>query len=368
MLLTAQAIAIALGALPVFWLARKHLGSERAAACFALAYLLLPAVEWLTLNEFHPVALACPLLLFAFWFLDHDRLGWFAVFAVLAATTKEEVALAVAGLGVWYALAKRRRLEGAAIFALGAGWSAIAIGVVIPHFNHGASSFYARYGEVGGSPRGLLHTALHHPGRLVSKAFSHRGLDYVSQLGLPLALLFLAAPLVLVAAVPDLALNLLSSTRTQTSIHHHYTAAIIPALVVASVLGAARFRRRPMLIAAVILAAAALGNVFLGALSQFGSTHVTRHDRIAARALRLIPGDAVVTATNSLGAHLSARRRFLSFPIRDDATWIAVDQTKPGYLDRNDAAATTRALAALRRDPRWRLVFRDDGVFVFRRR
>jgi hypothetical protein len=123
-----------------------------------------------------------------------------------------------------------------------------------------------------------------------------------------------------------------------------------------------------MPVAIVAVLAAAVGNVFLGALWQFGHTHVTRHDRIAARALRLIPGDAVVTATNSLGAHLSARRRFLSFPIRHDATWIAVDQTKPGYLDRNDAAATARALAALRRDPRWRLVFRDDGVFVFRRR
>src|SRR5207248_2588937 len=153
MLLTAQAIAIALGALPIFWLARKRLGSERAAACFALAYLLLPAVEWLTLNEFHPVALACPLLLYAFWFLDDDRLGWFAIFAVLAAMTKEEIALAVAGFGIWYALAKGRRLAGAAIAALGIGWAAIAIGVVIPHFNHGAPSFYARYRAVGGPSR-----------------------------------------------------------------------------------------------------------------------------------------------------------------------------------------------------------------------
>ena len=43
MLLVAQAVAVALGALPVFWLARKHLGSERAALGFALAYLLYPA-------------------------------------------------------------------------------------------------------------------------------------------------------------------------------------------------------------------------------------------------------------------------------------------------------------------------------------
>ena len=43
MLLVAQAVAIALGALPVFWLARKHLCHQRAALGFALAYLLYPA-------------------------------------------------------------------------------------------------------------------------------------------------------------------------------------------------------------------------------------------------------------------------------------------------------------------------------------
>src|SRR5213079_3387947 len=119
LLLTVQALAVALGAVPVFWLARKHLGSEHAAVCFALAYLLLPAVEWLTLNEFHPVALACPLLLYAFWFLDSDRLAWLAVFAVLAAATKEEIGLVVAGFGLWYAVARGRRIAGAVILALG---------------------------------------------------------------------------------------------------------------------------------------------------------------------------------------------------------------------------------------------------------
>ena len=54
MLLAAQAVAIALGALPVFWLARKHLGSERAGLGFALAYLLYPAVQWLTLDRVPP--------------------------------------------------------------------------------------------------------------------------------------------------------------------------------------------------------------------------------------------------------------------------------------------------------------------------
>ena len=383
MLLAAQAVAVALGALPVFWLARKHLGSDRAAAGFALAYLLLPAVQWLTLNEFHPVALACPLLLYAFWFLDSDRLVPFAVLAVLAAATKEQIALVVAGFGLWYALSRKRLVAGGTIAALGVAWATVAIGIVLPHFNHGGEpGFYSRYRDVGGSAGGILRTAIHHPSRLVSRAFDGRGLHYLGQLALPLALLFLAAPLVVVAAVPELALNLLSSTRTQTSIHFHYTAGAIPPLVVASVLGAARIaRRRPswtIPLAAVAVAVALVENYRLGAIPlwsgvpggqtfQSDAAGVTAHDRVAARALRLIPGNAVVSATNSLGAHLSARRRIFSFPVLRDATWVAADEKKPSYFDRASSPLASDRLAALRRDRAWRLVFEEDGVLVFRR-
>ena len=98
MLVVVQAFAVALGALPVFWLARKHLGSQRAGLGFALAYLLYPATQWLVLNEFHPVAFACPLLLFAFWYLDEDRLLPFALFSLAAIACKEEIGLVVGGL------------------------------------------------------------------------------------------------------------------------------------------------------------------------------------------------------------------------------------------------------------------------------
>ena len=85
MLVTVQALALASGALPVFWLGRKYLRSERAAFGLALVYLIYPPLQWLALDEFHPGALACPLLLYAFWFLDEDRLVLFAVFALVAA-------------------------------------------------------------------------------------------------------------------------------------------------------------------------------------------------------------------------------------------------------------------------------------------
>jgi len=379
LLLVTQALAVATGAWPVFLLARKHLESSRAALGFALAYLLYPATGWLTLNEFHPVALATPLLLFAFWYLDNDRLLPFALFAVAAAACKEEIGLVVAGFGLWYALAKRRRVEGAAIAVLGVAWSAIAIAVVIPHFHTaGESDFYGRYSEVGGSAVGIIKTAFTDPLRILDAAFSTRDLHYLLELVAPLAALCLLAPLVLIAAVPELAINLLSATQTQTSIHFHYTAGLIPPLVIAAVLGAKRLNRWTAPVAIAVVVAALLGNYRLGPITgwrhvpggarfQATAARVTDHDRIAARALRLIPKTAVVSATNTLGAHLSARRRVLSFPFVQDATWIAADETQPGYADRYAPLPTAIQLAALRRNPDWRLVFEQDGVLVFNR-
>jgi uncharacterized membrane protein len=382
MLLCVQAIAIALGAMPVFWLARKHLGSERAALGFSLAYLLYPAAQWLTLNEFHPVALAAPLLLFALWYLDEERLVPFALFAAAAALSKEEIPLVVAALGIWFALARRRPAAGTVIAVAGTAAAVLAIAVVIPSFNEGASSsFYGRYEEIGGSPGGILRTAVTDPGELLGVAFDERGLRYLAALLLPLAGLWGGSALVL-AAAPELAINLLSATPTQTSIHFHYTAGAIPALVGASILGAAALERRrsglAVPLAGVAVLATLVANWRLGPLPiwrelaggqkhEAYAIHVAAHDRVAARAVDLIPDDEAVSATNSLGAHLSARRRVLSFPHVQDAEWVAADETKPGYGDRFAPLATAVRIARLRRNPFWKLVFEEDGVLVFKR-
>ncbi|HZJ70146.1 MAG TPA: DUF2079 domain-containing protein [Planctomycetota bacterium] len=378
MLLVAQAVAVALGALPVFWLARKHLGSDRIALGFALAYLIYPPTQWLTLNEFHPVALACPLLLYAIWFLDEGRLVPFAACAIVAATTKEEIALVVAGLGIWYALAHGRRWTGAAVAAAGVAAALIAIEVVIPHFNRaGTSSFFTRYSEVGSTPGGIVHTALTDPWKIVTTAATGRGLGYLAQLVLPLALLVVLAPLALIAVVPELAVNLLSAATTQTSIRFHYTAGLIPVLIAAAVFGAKRLPPR-IPVATIVVVTALAANYLLGPAPLWryfpgGEQHqahaadVSEHDRIAARALRLIPPRAVVSATNSLGAHLSARRRILSFPYLQDAQWVAADETAPGYADRLAPLPTAVQLSWLRRNPEWRLVFERDGILIFHR-
>jgi uncharacterized membrane protein len=368
MLLVVQAVAIALGALPVFWLARKHLRSERTAALFAFVYLLYPSVQWLALDDFHPVALACPLLLYGLWYLDEERLLAALPFLVLAVLTKEEVGLVVAGLGVWYWLARGQRRAGVGIAAGGVVVTAFFLGVVMPHFRAGeAPEFFGRYDAIGGSPLGILETAVTDPFALLRAVTEGRDLTYLLQLSLPLVGLFLAAPLLLIPALPELAANLLSGTETQTSIELHYTAAIVPFLVVGAIFGAARFPR----LLPLLLAASVAGAIFLGPLwsGELGPDPVSEHDRVAARALDLISPNAPVTATNGLGAHLSARRRVFSFPVIREAEWVAVDLRNPSYLDRGSTSSTTAVpLAQLIQSGGWTRVLDEDGIVVLRRR
>ena len=343
LLLVVQAVAVAAGALPLYLLARRHVAA-RAAAALAVAYLLFPPVQWLTVSDFHPVALACPLLLAAWYFLDRRRLLPFALFAAAAIATKEHVGLAVAGLGLWYALRYRAWSRGATIAALAGGAALLAALVVVPHFAPtGSSAFESRYD---------------------SPALDGRDLGYVARLLLSLALLPLAAPLALVAALPELGLNLLSSTVTQTSVRTHYAATIAPALLVAAVFGAAKLGSRAAYAAA---AAAAVSTVALGPVGRV-EINADEHDSAARSAVALVPPDAAVSATNSLGAHLSERERIFSFPVLREARWVAVDTRRLTYLDSLRPERARPALAALREDPEWRLVFARDGVLVFRRR
>ncbi len=164
-LLVAQAVAVALGAIPVFRLARRHLGSAHAALGLALVYLLYPPTQWLVLDDFHPVAFATPLLLAAWDFLDEGRFVSFALAAGAACLTKEHIGLVVAMLGIWYALARGRRRAGAVIAVTATAVAIVATAVVVPHFAPGGGSpFAGRYDKVGGTPAGILETAVTEPG------------------------------------------------------------------------------------------------------------------------------------------------------------------------------------------------------------
>jgi len=374
MLLVVQAVAVSTGALPVYWLARKHLRSERAAAHFAFAYLLFPATQFnaLTITSgFHAVSLAVPLILFAIWFLDEDRLLLFAVFALLAASTKEEIPLAIGCLGIWYAVRKGKHLVGLTAFALGAGITLVNFLVIIPHFSpSGISPFAGRYTEVGTTPSGIVHKAFTDPAALLHAVATGHKLLYVVLLLAPFIGLWLFEPLLLLGALPDLAINLLSSKSDQTVIAYHWTAGIVPFIVAASIFGAARLKRNADRVSLYALIGAAslavVSPVYLGlARGDVGAALPSNPLRAAkAHALDLIPAGVPVSASNELGTYVSARRYVYIFPVTRRAEWAIVDRNDGSY---SDASGYRRAVRRFMSAPGWSIVYSARGIEVLRK-
>jgi uncharacterized membrane protein len=365
-LLAAQAIAVASGALPVYWLARKHLGDGRLAVTFAIAYLLYPATQF---NAFapigiHAVSFAIPLILYAIWFLEEDRLVWFTFFALLAATTKEEIAAAVGGLGLWYAIRRGHRRFGAAVFAAGMAVTAVNMLVIIPHYApRGFAPFAARYESVGGTPGGVLRTALTDPSVFAHEMLTWHKLLFLVLLFVPFVGLWALEPIMLVGAVPDLIIDLLSSKPEQSTVYYHYTAGIIPFVVAASVLGAARLRRpgRTLTGLAIVIGCLALVSPMdYTVVSVSKRSH--REVNAIRQALKLVPSSTPVSASQSIGAYVSTRRSVAVFPQIGNAKWVIVGAME---TKEDDPSGYKRRLNTLRSSPQWKTVFDSSGITVF---
>jgi uncharacterized membrane protein len=372
LLLVIQALAVASGALPVFWLARKHLDSSKNAAFFAFAYLLYPATQFNAFTPadgFHAVSLAVPLVLFALWFLDEDRLVAFSVVALLAFTTKEEIPLAVGCLGIWYAVRRGHRLFGFSVFAVGLAITLFNFLWVIPHFSAtGADPFAARYTGVGGTPSGMAHKLFTDPAAFVHTIASGHKAAYLALLLLPFLGLWLLEPLLFLGAVPDLAINLLSNNGNQTTLQFQYTAGIVPFVVAASIFGAARLMKHrrlelPLWVVTATAAVAIYSPIYLTAsnLRALGSPLVAAKEH----AVSLVPNSVPVAASNQLAGHLSTRRFIYTFPYVGRARWIVVDVKDGTY---GDVKGYKRVIRKYEANKAWRMVFSSHGVMVLRKR
>jgi uncharacterized membrane protein len=377
-----QIAVVALGALPVFWLGRRHLGSERQAGILALAYLAYPWVATSAAGAIHPVTFAITFLLFAVWALDSDRIVLFAIFAALTMATGELMGLPILGLGVWYALARGRRLAGSLIALAGIAWSIVAVYLVVGHFRGDGSVYYGFYDEVGGSPQGVVRMLFSEPGVVLRALVEGHDIVYVLWLGLPLLFLFLLSPGLAAVALPQSLANGLSDFRSMTDPRYHSVAAIVPVLIAATVFGVSRTSagRRPLAVGGVLACCVTLSLVLapwarLIGEKPLGAREVIPADRSAALAdaVALVPSGAAVTTSNTAGGHLSARERVYSVPLLGRAEWVVVDRADPWVVTRdspiltNDPERVEAFVTRLENDASWSTVFDRSGVVVLRR-
>jgi uncharacterized membrane protein len=242
-LLVFQTLALASGALPVFLLTRRYLREwPILAALMAMAYLLSPALLGVNIFDFHPVALATPLLLYAVLALTYKRYVWFLIACVLAAACKEDVPLTIAVFGILVIWKYKLPRLGITLMIGGVLWSFLAFKVIMPHFYPGvqANNFWYRYEALGSSPGAAIANILVHPWILFTTFFTLDRLYYMAGLVRSVGFLPLLAPEWLLPILPGLAINLLSTDPLLYSGVYQYNATIIPFIMIAAIHGTRR--------------------------------------------------------------------------------------------------------------------------------
>lgn len=414
-LVVIQALVVASGAFPVFWLASRRLRSSLAGVAFAGLYLAYPALQAAVAADFHAVTLSAALVLFALYFmLARNNVGlWVA--CVLAMTTKEEVPLLVIMIGLSIAVLQRRWRLGLALMGVAAAYLGLALLVLHLSSPLGHSPTANRYSYLGATPLAALKYVLTHPLQVArNDLFSHDRIDYLRKLLSPAGYLALLSPLALLLAAPELAINLLSSDLLMHSGVSQYNADIVPVLVfsaiqsVALVVGVAtwivarvpaetraRFagmvarigRALPawlgrglivplprVALAAAVVFALGLGYHETRARGQtpltqgFHWPQVTAHARLADSFLALIPAGASVSAQTDLVPHLSHRPLIYLFP--DHATkadYVFLDVTGNIFPLQDTPMAYVNLVRSLLTSESYHVVRAQDGYILLAR-
>ena len=379
-LLIVQSVALGLGAVPVYLLARAKTGSLSVAVALAVAYLLYPALHAVNTFDFHEIALVTPLLLFSLYFLETKRRGLFLVFLILAALTKEEVALSAAAIGLYIWWIKRERRLGGLVLIGSLAYFALVNLAIMPALGGGPDlgrfAGVAAAGQTGFAA--IVLGIVANPIYVFSQAFLNGDkMVFLAQLLLPVVFLPLLAGSAWVMAVPAFAVALLAATPSQYSLIYHYPAIMIPFVFVLAILGLQRLNRRPfdrLALAVAILVVGLAMNFSYGWVAGKRPNPFppsSQHNRILAGFVGEIGRADSVSAMSDLTPHLSNRQSIYLFPVVNNADTVLFDSdVTANYwpFTSDDARGEARdALIPLLVSGDYGLVRQEDGVLLLRR-
>ena len=386
-LMLLQALVVATGAFPAYWIACRRLASPLAGLGFATAYLLYPALQSAVIFDFHAVTLAAAFLMFALYFmLTRNNVGLF-IACLLALSTKEEIPVDIIMIALAILVFQRRYRVGAALLGLSLVWLVLTVAVMHAFSPIGHSPTASRYAYMGSSPLQVGVYIITHPLQLIhNQILDPNGRFNLRTLTRPLAYLGILGPSAFILALPALLINLLSSDPHMQMGVHQYSAEITPFMIFAAIFGmaalvvlvswaatriyarldlggdarhlppenlarraanvwnkehaitlpgGARVEWRQMARVALILALLLIMGVLTYRQNDLGDLPrrpnfiwpvPTAHTRLFSSVAALIPANASVSAQDTLVPHLSQRRYIYQYPyMANESSYVVLD-------------------------------------------
>ncbi|MEH1804899.1 DUF2079 domain-containing protein [Nostoc sp.] len=374
-LFAVQSVALALGALPTYFLALQAGLKENLAVAMVAVYLMYPVIYNSNLCDFHPDTIAVPALLTAVLAARSRKIAWFCVSILVVLGCKAVLSLTVVAMGIWLLLFENRRLYGAIAIISGTIWFLIANWIIIPYLGSEAALLNRhlyRYSYLGNSFSEMVQILLFQPKIIFNNLFSIINLEYLCFLLLPVIWSLRPQYLMpLISVIPCVALNLLADHPSQKNLVLHYSLPAIPFLVLVLIgslaAGKAWLKQRQ----AIILWSLVWFLVF-GKYGFFSSKYLHNIDNLAAtkEAIALVKTKDSVLTTDIITPHLT-HREFISFkynPSQDIAElnkfhYVLLNVRHPGW------AASPESLSnlvnILKNQSNFHLEYQRDDVYLF---
>ncbi|MDF1512641.1 MAG: DUF2079 domain-containing protein [Anaerolineae bacterium] len=374
-LLVLMCLSVGLGAIPMYYIAKRRLQSDTWALLISLAYLLLPAVETANGWDPHGTSFVISCILAALDAADRNKPGWWWFWSILAMGTREDIPFITGWAMVWVV---PKKLQRQAFWMLGIGtvWSILNFFVIIPYFSGAPTPFLDFFGgSVAGTGGTDLLSQAFFPSFWIDKV--NRFWLYNLRLGLPLLFLYFGDPKSYMASLPLLFINTVSTNDAMIEpFSAHYSVPFIPYLLLGALnginwLSVSLSTRYPSRNWSHFIKVSLVGTVLaihvVGGYTPINPFFVwpqrTGQEQYAEQMLALLPENAPASLEMHLAAQDSQREILRIFPDKRDVEWIAFNVWYPGY----PYGLVPNILRELYQNENWQTVYAEHGLILLKR-
>ena len=311
-LLIINGFIIISGIVPLMFLCKRFKLSNIATLLFCICYAIYPTFIGNGLWGLHENAFLAPLILWMFYFSEKDCTLGAVIFAVLLLCVKEDAAMYLAIIALYYIVSGKSLARNFILLAL----SLLCFGVVtmlMQKYGLGVMS-YSRFGNyIGkdGSLFTLIRSVIENPAFTLSQVFTQEKLLFLLQMFAPLCFLPLMGkkPARLILLIPMLLINLMTRYSYGYDIYFQYTLGSAAILFYLSVAAYSEMgeKRKKTLICATLCSTVMACSTYLSPGYLGRTDDVKQRNEEIKQALSVIPDDASVAATDSPAGNLTER-------------------------------------------------------------
>lgn len=398
MLLFLQIVILALGAIPVFGIARHLFKDYVYGLGFALLYLLNPLLHQIALTEFHPLTLGAPLALSAVYFFLKKRFSISFITFLLAMMCREDIALLLVIFSVVMLLTDRNKKFFCLLLIVSSVWVAAIFFVIYPSVSVLDGLLQLKhYASIGSSPKEIIITIFFHPLDAIKMLVRFSTLSYLFYIFTTVGFVAIFRLRYLIIGAVSFGVMAFHTFSSEILLGlGQYHAPLLFPLFLASIFGLYSYvskQKKPVRqYIWVFIVPIIFINIFLSVRTFVLTKSMSEHRGLyseaevasAQQALSLIPRDASVVASWKLGVPLSGRQEFylLPTPYRTQVDYVVMrtEPEMPCYTEqeaRIDIPGLVTCegtdmqyhdmLIELRNDESYEKIFEQNNILLFKK-